>query len=792
MDKNYLEIDDSHSNLNGLPEIAIIGLGRWGGGPLLNTLKQFPVTIHAVAKSNYKNWKEKKDTKELPENILVYSSEKYDEEILKNKNIRAVVISTQFSTHFELSKQALLSGKDVFVEKPFTRTFRQAKELLEIAEKNGCILTIGYEYRYSSNIRWLGEVIRRDELGKITEIELNMLNPLDNRKLDMSSNVCEDLASHMLSLLHSLFGERDISELRVDTDIPCDMAKISFKYCKGYNQDIKVCINVDRNYKGNNRNRTIILKTTKLVLILDYQKSEVEVLDINGSIISDLANGLSRELLQEVEDKSNLELEFEDFLQAVKSRQAGINSAQSLLCISETIEWINELMVSCQNGWQDKELKWILRHRPNIVEEVYHKLLYEPWLSFSVIASQLNLSLSSLQKILEKILEDPLWCEKGKEEIRNGRFATASYFSNTERFADVERIYKVIRGEKYLYPKKVEFHVGVECPANCVFCYRNINGQRQAYELEIKDGFSKLTPDDYVRLLKELADNGTSEIYVSGGLEPLTDFDSTGTIINYAISRGLFVFLYSNKVYRVSNDPARSKMIFYKVLGRVKNLVKEKRKLGSKTQIGIQILLTLTNFQEIIQLAKLSDSIGVDFLDIRSDYMGIVRFSHEEKAELARLLYLTKEKQEKGEFGSLRISVPDNFKLIGDNGIIGTSIYVFPEENYSKRGIFFFELTIDPFGIVFGTTTSANPGIRRDWGKKQILGKLGPGVNIRNILETAMEREFKLAANTTNVFTKQILLEIKRVEDNIALAIPLDLIKNPFVSSKTVSRLIKR
>jgi UDP-2-acetamido-3-amino-2,3-dideoxy-glucuronate N-acetyltransferase len=40
------------------------------------------------------------------------------DEMLKNPDIKAVAISTPAATHYEIVKQSLLAGKDVFVEKP--------------------------------------------------------------------------------------------------------------------------------------------------------------------------------------------------------------------------------------------------------------------------------------------------------------------------------------------------------------------------------------------------------------------------------------------------------------------------------------------------------------------------------------------------------------------------------------------------------------------------------------------------------------------------------------------------
>lgn len=301
-------------------EIALVGLGRWGGGAVLNTLTQcFSNTfVHGVARSNYEEWRNKKD---LPKNFKVHSLKKYEEEILTNPDIRAVIITTQFNTHYDLAKQALLAGKDVFVEKPFTQTPEEAEELIRIAKKRGSILAVGYEFMYNPNLNYLRKIIREGNLGEVADIEFNMLNPLEGRKLDTSSNVVQDLASHMLSLVQLLFGKGKVSNFKVDSTR--EKANISFDY-----DDIPIKINVDRDYSENERNRTIKIRGTNLYVTLDYQNTRFKIQDANGKVV-DSPNVSA--------DKSTLELEFRIFLEAVKHRRNLINSAENTLWISKLI-----------------------------------------------------------------------------------------------------------------------------------------------------------------------------------------------------------------------------------------------------------------------------------------------------------------------------------------------------------------------------------------------------------------------------------------------------------------------
>ena len=57
------------------------------------------------------------------------------DQLLANQNVDLVVVTTPNSSHFELARVALLAGKHVVVDKPFTLTSTQAQSLIELAQE---------------------------------------------------------------------------------------------------------------------------------------------------------------------------------------------------------------------------------------------------------------------------------------------------------------------------------------------------------------------------------------------------------------------------------------------------------------------------------------------------------------------------------------------------------------------------------------------------------------------------------------------------------------------------------
>ena len=75
------------------------------------------------------------------------------DEMLADKTIELVVVTTPNATHFELAKQALEAGKHVVVDKPFTATSEEALKLGQLAKSKGLLATPFH------NRRWDGDFL---------------------------------------------------------------------------------------------------------------------------------------------------------------------------------------------------------------------------------------------------------------------------------------------------------------------------------------------------------------------------------------------------------------------------------------------------------------------------------------------------------------------------------------------------------------------------------------------------------------------------------------------------------
>ena len=181
-------------------KVAVIGCGYWGKN-LVRIFYELGV-LDTVCD---------KDIKALNRALAQYPNIRITtdiEKVLKSKEIGAVAIAAPAVTHYELAKKAILSGKDVFVEKPLAITTCEAKELIKLAKENGNLLMVGHILQYHPAVIKLKGLISAGELGKIRYIYSNRLNI---GKLRTEENILWSFAPHDISVILMLLEEEPLS-----------------------------------------------------------------------------------------------------------------------------------------------------------------------------------------------------------------------------------------------------------------------------------------------------------------------------------------------------------------------------------------------------------------------------------------------------------------------------------------------------------------------------------------------------------------------------------------------------
>lgn len=138
------------------------------------------------------------------------------EKLISRKDIDVIDITAPSNTHKTITVAAAGSGKHVFCEKPLALNLKDAREMLEVAEKSGIRHQIGFNYRFAPAIQLAKKLIDAGKLGTIRHVRASYLQdyitdpdfPLVWR---LQKDICGsgslgDLGAHFIDLSRFLVG----------------------------------------------------------------------------------------------------------------------------------------------------------------------------------------------------------------------------------------------------------------------------------------------------------------------------------------------------------------------------------------------------------------------------------------------------------------------------------------------------------------------------------------------------------------------------------------------------------
>ena len=134
--------------------------------------------------------------------------------LFEDQEIELVVVATPNSSHFELARQALMAGKHVVVDKPFTLTSEQAQELIDLARQRNKVVSAFQNRRWDGDFQTVRQIVQQGCLGRLVEYEShfdrfrNTFSPERawREEAGPGSGVLFDLGSHLIDQAQVLFG----------------------------------------------------------------------------------------------------------------------------------------------------------------------------------------------------------------------------------------------------------------------------------------------------------------------------------------------------------------------------------------------------------------------------------------------------------------------------------------------------------------------------------------------------------------------------------------------------------
>lgn len=178
--------------------IAVLGCGYWG----VNYLRVFTELPGArvVVACDLREARLKEIAPRFPGIALTTSID----EVLEMPGVDAVVVCTEPSSHFDVTRRCLAAGKHVLIEKPMTTLEADGAALIELAARQAVTLMVGHTFIYNSGVRKVKEYISEKKIGQIYYLYARRTN-LGPIRHDV--NAIWDLATHDISIFNYLLGE---------------------------------------------------------------------------------------------------------------------------------------------------------------------------------------------------------------------------------------------------------------------------------------------------------------------------------------------------------------------------------------------------------------------------------------------------------------------------------------------------------------------------------------------------------------------------------------------------------
>ena len=146
---------------------GIIGLGRIAK-KFAKTINEIEgSTLYAVGSRNIIKAEEFK--REFNANVAYGSYE----ELYEDKNIDCIYIATPNSMHFKNAMDALMHGKNVICEKPFTINPSEAKELYNYAKEHNLFIMEALWIEFLPAYKRIKEIIKNGEIGNVKEVRVS-------------------------------------------------------------------------------------------------------------------------------------------------------------------------------------------------------------------------------------------------------------------------------------------------------------------------------------------------------------------------------------------------------------------------------------------------------------------------------------------------------------------------------------------------------------------------------------------------------------------------------------------
>ena len=95
-------------------------------------------------------------------------------ELLRNKDIDAVLISTPDHTHAMIGVAAARAKKHIYMQKPASLTIEEGRIISDVVQKSGVKFQIGSQQRSTEQFRYAAELVRNGRIGTLKTVYVGL------------------------------------------------------------------------------------------------------------------------------------------------------------------------------------------------------------------------------------------------------------------------------------------------------------------------------------------------------------------------------------------------------------------------------------------------------------------------------------------------------------------------------------------------------------------------------------------------------------------------------------------
>lgn len=186
--------------------VGLLGFGLAGSvfhAPLIQSEPRLRLTAVASSRTD--------DIRRAAPNAVATTADA----VIADPAIDLVVIATPNTSHAPLAREALLAGKHVVIDKPIATTAAEADELIDLAKRQGRLLTVFHNRRWDNDFLTLRACLERGDIGRPYHYEAHFdrfrpqIKQGWREQTLAGSGVLFDLGAHLIDQALTLFGMPD-------------------------------------------------------------------------------------------------------------------------------------------------------------------------------------------------------------------------------------------------------------------------------------------------------------------------------------------------------------------------------------------------------------------------------------------------------------------------------------------------------------------------------------------------------------------------------------------------------